>query len=142
MSGMQDRFALLEGLLQALEMLISQARAYERALPASNYPARAAVAALAEQAQRALNEARHLQEALGEKQPESSEGPLSPRERQVLSLAAAGLTNKEIAYRLGISDRTVQFHLNSIFNKTGTNSRTEAVALALQQGWIQPRPGA
>jgi NarL family two-component system response regulator YdfI len=55
----------------------------------------------------------------------------------VLSLAAQGLTNKEIAYRLGISERTVQFHINSIFNKTATNSRTEAVALALRQGWLK-----
>ena len=47
------------------------------------------------------------------------------------------MTNKEIAYRLGISDRTVQFHMNSIFNKTTTESRTEAVALALRSGWIR-----
>jgi DNA-binding NarL/FixJ family response regulator len=48
------------------------------------------------------------------------------------------LTNREIAYRLGISDRTVQFHMNSVFNKTGASSRTEAAVLALQQGWIDP----
>ena len=53
-----------------------------------------------------------------------------------MTLAAEGLTNKEIAYRLGLSDRTVQFHMDSIFNKTGTQSRTEAVALALQRKWI------
>jgi DNA-binding CsgD family transcriptional regulator len=62
--------------------------------------------------------------------------PFSPREHQVLGLAAQGLTNKEIAYRLGISERTVQFHMNSVFNKTGTSSRTEAVALGLSRGWI------
>ena len=67
---------------------------------------------------------------------QTSEHPFSPREHQVLTLAADGLTNKEIAYRLGISERTVQFHINSIFNKTTTNSRTEAVALALRSGWI------
>jgi DNA-binding NarL/FixJ family response regulator len=55
----------------------------------------------------------------------------------VLSLAAQGLTNKEIAYRLGISERTIQFHMNSVFNKSGTSSRTEAVALALRNGWIE-----
>ena len=42
-----------------------------------------------------------------------------------------------IAYRLGLSERTIQFHLNSVFNKTGTNSRTEAVALAIRCGWIE-----
>jgi NarL family two-component system response regulator YdfI len=55
----------------------------------------------------------------------------------VLKLAARGLTNKEIAYRLGISDRTVQFHLNSVFNKTGASSRTAAAVHAVQQGWIE-----
>ena len=54
----------------------------------------------------------------------------------MLGLAAEGLTNKEIAYRLGLSERTIQFHLNSVFNKTGTNSRTEAVAVALKNGWL------
>jgi DNA-binding NarL/FixJ family response regulator len=62
--------------------------------------------------------------------------PFSPREYEVLTLAARGLTNKEIAYRLGLSERTVQFHMNSIFNKSGADSRTEAVALALRKGWL------
>ena len=73
--------------------------------------------------------------------PPAEAAPFSPREQQVLELAATGLTNKEIAFRLGISDRTVQFHINSIFNKTATNSRTEAVAVALQRGWIPPARG-
>ena len=126
------------GLLETLELLVAQARAYERALPSDNYPARAAVAALGELARQALNDARDLSEALdGAK---SADHGLSPREMEVLVLAAMGLTNKEIAYRLGISERTVQFHMNSIFNKTGTNSRTEAVALAARSGWLPPTP--
>jgi DNA-binding NarL/FixJ family response regulator len=127
----------LTSLLEALDLLLSQARAYERALPANDYRARAAVAALSRLAQRARSEALSLADA----SPSASEKaqtaqPFSPREYQVLSLAAQGLTNKEIAFRLGISERTVQFHVNSIFNKTATNSRTEAVALALRQGWL------
>jgi DNA-binding CsgD family transcriptional regulator len=59
----------------------------------------------------------------------------------VLTLASRGLTNKEIAYRLGISERTAQFHINSIFHKTGTNSRTEAVALALKNHWLSVTAG-
>ena len=47
------------------------------------------------------------------------------------------MSNKEIAYRLGLSERTIQFHMTSIFNKTQTNSRTEAMMLALRQGWIR-----
>ena len=131
----------LSGLLETLELLVAQARAYERALPPDNYPARAAAATLGELGQQALNEARDLAESYPKKerplteQPASGH-PFSPREYEVLQLTAQGLTNKEIAYRLGISGRTVQFHLNTIFNKTTTNSRTEAVAVAMQNGWL------
>ena len=124
----------LSGLQNALALLVEQAQAYERALPANNYAARAAVAALMRLARQAQSEALSLADTL---QPQgTNEHPFSPREHEVLTLAAEGLTNKEIAYRLGISERTVQFHINSIFNKTATNSRTEAVALALKNGWI------
>ena len=126
----------LGSVLDTLELLVAQVRAYERALPPDNFPARAAVSTLGELARQALNDARDLQSSL-----ESAETPdhhLSPREMEVLGLASLGLTNKEIAYRLGISDRTVQFHMNSIFNKTGTNSRTEIVALAVRSGWLPP----
>ena len=124
----------LGGIQNALALLVEQAQAYERALPSNNYAARAAVAALLRLAQQAQNEARSLADTF---QPqESPDHPFSPREHEVLTLAAGGLTNKEIAYRLGISERTVQFHINSIFNKTATNSRTEAVALALRNRWI------
>ena len=124
----------LISLQNALTHLVEQALAYERALPTNNYEARAAVAILARLALQARNEAESLADSL--QSVSSSEHPFSPREHQVLTLAADGLTNKEIAYRLGISDRTVQFHMNSVFNKTGTASRTEAATLALQQGWI------
>ena len=129
-----DKLLPLESLLEALELLLAQVRAYERALPADNYPARAAVATLGELARQAYNEARELAASSQVSLPASH--PFSPREYQVLVLASQGLTNKEIAYRLGISERTIQFHINSIFNKTATNSRTEAVVLALHNGWI------
>jgi len=122
--------SLLAGLIDTLDLLTAQAGAYERALPPNNYPARAAVAALGELARQALAEARDAQATL--EPPSPAAHPLSPRELQVLTLAADGLTNKEIAYRLGLSERTIQFHMNSVFNKSGTNSRTEAVALAIR----------
>jgi DNA-binding NarL/FixJ family response regulator len=125
----------MDSLLEALELLAAQARAYERILPRSDPTARAAVSAMGELARQALNEARDLAEAL--QPPTPGPHPFSPREHQVLSLAARGMTNKEIAYRLGISERTIQFHMNTIFNKSGTDSRTEAVALALRKGWIE-----
>ncbi len=62
--------------------------------------------------------------------------PLSPRELEVLRLAAKGLTNKAIGRALGISDRTVQGHLANIYGKLGVGSRTEAVTEALRRGWI------
>jgi DNA-binding CsgD family transcriptional regulator len=126
----------LAGLLDTLSLLADQARAYERA-GASNYAARAAVTKLGELARQALNEAGDLAAALQPALPANPVAhPFSPRELEVLTLAAQGLTNKEIAYRLGLSERTVQFHLNSVFNKSGTNSRTEAVAVALRQNWL------
>ncbi|MEP7133822.1 MAG: response regulator transcription factor [Chloroflexota bacterium] len=124
----------LTSLQKALARLVEQALAYERALPANNYAARAAVAVLTRLALQAQSEALSLADTF---HPQETSGhPFSPREHEVLTLAADGLTNKEIAYRLGISERTVQFHINSVFNKTTTNSRTEAVALALRNGWI------
>ncbi len=62
--------------------------------------------------------------------------PLTPREREVLSGVAAGLTNKQIAARLGISDRTVQFHLGNVLGKLGVASRTEAAVVALERGLV------
>lgn len=132
----------LKGLLVTLELLNQQIRMYEHALPLNDYPARAAVTVLGRLAQQALSEARDLA-AAQELQPENDLPPrngvsqlLSPRELEVLTLAAQGLTNKEIAYRLRLSERTVQFHMNSVFNKTATNSRTEAVALAIKSNWL------
>ena len=116
--------------------MVEQAEAYSRALPSNNYPARAAVNALSRLANQAQGELRSLADGFEPPKPSPSAHPFSPREFEVLKLAAEGLTNKEIAYRLGISDRTVQFHINSIFNKTSTQSRTEAVAMALKNGWV------
>jgi len=61
---------------------------------------------------------------------------LSPREGEVLRHVAAGLTNKAIALRLGISEHTVKFHLGSAMSKLGAASRAEAVAVAIRRGLI------
>ena len=61
---------------------------------------------------------------------------LTDRELDALRLAARGLTNRAIGHELGISHRTVQGHLQSIYGKLGVNSRTEAVTEALRRGWI------
>lgn len=62
---------------------------------------------------------------------------LTPREYEVLALLAHGLPNKQIAHQLGVSARTVNFHLDNLYSKLGVNSRTEAVLAALRQGLIQ-----
>jgi DNA-binding NarL/FixJ family response regulator len=61
---------------------------------------------------------------------------LTGREIEILGLLALGLTNKQIAFRLGISTHTVKFHVSSIFGKLGTTNRTEAVKLGLINGII------
>ncbi len=61
---------------------------------------------------------------------------LTPREAEVLRHVAAGLTNKAIALKLGISEHTVKFHLGSAMSKLGAASRAEAVATAMRRGLI------
>jgi NarL family two-component system response regulator LiaR len=61
---------------------------------------------------------------------------LSPREMQVLRFAARGNRNRDIAAELGVSTRTVEGHLTSIFNKLGVSSRTEAIVQAAAQGLL------
>lgn len=61
---------------------------------------------------------------------------LTPREREVLEHLALGLTNREIAERLGVSPHTAKFHVNSLLGKLGAGSRTEAVALAARFGLV------
>jgi two-component system, NarL family, response regulator LiaR len=61
---------------------------------------------------------------------------LTARELEVLRLAARGFTNKAIGVELGISDRTVQGHLASVFGKLEVSSRTEAVTRGIQLGLV------
>ena len=61
---------------------------------------------------------------------------LTRRELEVLQMLAAGLSNKEIAARLNISEHTAKFHVASILGKLGAGSRTEAVALGIRRGLV------
>ena len=62
--------------------------------------------------------------------------PLTPREREVLELLAHGLSNRQIAERLGISEHTAKFHVAAISGKLGAASRTEAVSRGVRRGLI------
>ena len=66
----------------------------------------------------------------------ASDDPLTPREREVLHLLAAGLGNKEIAGRLAISDHTAKFHVSQILAKLNAVSRAEAVSIAMRRGLV------
>ena len=63
--------------------------------------------------------------------------PLSPREVQILDNIAQGMTNKQVAYALSISEQTVKNHMSSILRKLSVNDRTQAVVYAMRQGWIR-----
>jgi len=62
---------------------------------------------------------------------------LTVREIEVLTSVARGQTSKEIAYQLGITERTVKAHLTSIYNKLGVDSRAAAVSEAMKQGLLK-----
>ena len=62
--------------------------------------------------------------------------PLTARELEVLQLLSAGMTNKEIASRLGITEHTIKFHVNAILGKLGAETRTEAVVHAARLGIV------
>jgi two-component system, NarL family, response regulator len=65
-----------------------------------------------------------------------SKPTLSPRERETLGLMAEGLTNHEIAARLGLSERTAALHVGNVLSKLGAKSRTEAVSIATRSGLL------
>ncbi|GAB4581487.1 MAG: response regulator transcription factor [Anaerolineales bacterium] len=62
--------------------------------------------------------------------------PLTDRETEVLQWLAQGLSNKQIAVRLHISEHTVKFHVSSVYGKLGATNRAEAVRLGAQQGLV------
>lgn len=62
--------------------------------------------------------------------------PLTDREAEVLKAVAQGERSKEIAFKLGITERTVKAHLASIYSKLGVDSRAAAIAIAAQKGWL------
>jgi two-component system nitrate/nitrite response regulator NarL len=68
---------------------------------------------------------------------ESEVESLTPREMEALEMLAEGLSNKQIAARLHISEHTAKFHVNSILGKLGAGTRTEAVMRGLRSGLLK-----
>jgi DNA-binding CsgD family transcriptional regulator len=66
----------------------------------------------------------------------ASAPPLTEREREILRWVAAGLQNKEVARKLGISLATVRNHIHNILEKLDVHSKLEAVSLAFRRGWV------
>jgi two-component system, NarL family, response regulator YdfI len=62
---------------------------------------------------------------------------LTEREREVLAAVARGERSKEIALKLGITERTVKAHLASIYSKLSVDNRAAAIAVAAQRGWLE-----
>ncbi len=86
-----------------------------------------------------LNQA--IDYALGDREPEQvvDPGPLSRRQREVAMLVAAGLTNREIAERLFIAERSAEGHVERIRNRLGVRSRTEVATWAVEHGLTAPQ---
>ena len=84
--------------------------------------------------------AKRVLDHLKAQSPQTEETPavsnLTEREIEVLKLAAHGVSNKDIAERLFLSNRTVQTHLSNIFRKLNVASRTEAILYGLKRGWF------
>lgn len=63
--------------------------------------------------------------------------PLSPREMEILQFVTRGMSNKEIAAKLGISHQTVKNHMTAILHKLDVEDRTQAAVYALRHGWVR-----
>jgi DNA-binding NarL/FixJ family response regulator len=69
--------------------------------------------------------------------PEEHFSPLSPREMEILQFVTNGMSNKQIASRLSISQQTVKNHMTSILKKLNVQDRTQAAVTALRHGWVR-----
>ena len=88
---------------------------------------------------RVLDEYRRLAAEAHGPRAEEAAPIFAPRELNVLELLAAGLSNRQIADRLFLSEQTVKNLLTAIYHKLGVQNRTEAVLQAVQRGIVKPR---
>lgn len=88
-------------------------------------------------ARKVLNEFRNLSGDKAKRPSNASQMPLSVREVEVLDCVAQGLSNKEIAEALFITEQTVKNHMTSVLRKLEVTDRVQAVLFAVKNGWIQ-----
>lgn len=92
----------------------------------------------------ALNDQVHLDPTVARRltqrmiTPEHGLATLTARERDILALVASGLSNKEIAARLTISERTARTHVSNVLGKMHLTSRTQAALVAIREGLVSP----
>jgi DNA-binding NarL/FixJ family response regulator len=104
-----------------------------RAAAEGDDPIKAEITARPDLVERIVDDVRHA--LLADRRPTN---PLTPRELEVLQLAADGFRNREIAERLGLSEQTVKNHLSSTLHKLGVPNRRDAVLYGVRQGWLRP----
>ena len=78
-----------------------------------------------------------LNERIAQEKEKTDEEKLTRREIEVLKLLAEGLFNKEIAYQLSISEKTVKNHVSNIFKKIGVFDRTQAAVYAIKNNIVK-----
>jgi two-component system, NarL family, response regulator LiaR len=83
--------------------------------------------------------AARLMEEVADGEPRRALGVLTPRENEILALIAQGLANKAIAYRCGLSEKTVKTHVSNILAKLGVTDRTQAALRAVREGLVESK---
>ena len=84
----------------------------------------------------AVHASRHVDAPPGAHAPDDAQRALSDREHDCLSMSARGLTSRDIAVKLGIASRTVDFHVGRAIVKLAALNRHEAIAKAVARGWL------
>jgi DNA-binding NarL/FixJ family response regulator len=82
---------------------------------------------------------REFARRMNNEEADAPDETLSEREKQVLVLAAEGLTNREIAGRINLSENTIKYHFKNILEKLHLRNRAQAVAYAVQSGLLKPK---
>lgn len=122
-------------LLAQLQVILSQATIYQQTF-ANNQQALLAMTVLLNLIQQTIHTTHDILNALNLDEPNAPTLPshihLTPRELDVIKGVVEGMSNKEIAHVLGMTIRTVKFHLDNIFSKLGVTSRTGVAMFAVQ----------